>query len=172
MEDLVNKKDIKIYECVIETVDRGLVTYEGFVSYLNYISLDIISILKSGSDASRKSYKDLAHHPHLDCHDLLKFIKVVLPKTISNIVVPRSFFPATLLKNSNEDTIDILYSNQNLENVIQSRQYYIQMVKSVLKILMSMELEPNQIKDLILSCFKYYYLFHHDKNHGASQLII
>ena len=65
-------------------------------------------------------------------------MKVALPKILSNIVVPRSFFPATLLKNSNEETIDILYSNQTLENVIQSRQHYILMVKSVLKILMSM----------------------------------
>ena len=46
------------------------------------------------------------------------------------------------------------------------------LVKTVLKTLLSMELEPSQVKDVVLACFKYYYLFHHDKNHGASQLII
>lgn len=57
MEDLVSKKDIKLYDCVVDSLDKGLVTYEGFISYLNYISLDITSILKSGSDASRKAYQ-------------------------------------------------------------------------------------------------------------------
>jgi hypothetical protein len=35
-----------------------------------------------------------------------------------------------------------------------------------------MELEAGQIKELILNSFKYYYLFHFDKNHSASQFVI
>ena len=101
LEQLNAKKDVKLYESVVELAEKGLVSYEGFILYLNYISLDIIGILRTGSEDAKKKYPDLSRHPHLDCQDLIKFIKVVLPKTLSNIVVPRSFFPATLIQNCN-----------------------------------------------------------------------
>ena len=75
--------------------------------------MDLMSLLKSGTEATKKKYQDLSTYPHLSAPDLLKFVKVALPKTLSNIVVPRNFFPPTLLKASEEE-IDILYSNQNL----------------------------------------------------------
>ena len=56
--------------------------------------------------------------------------------------------------------------------MVNVRQHYSVLIKGILKILLNMDLEPSEIKDLVLACFKYYYLFHYDKNHGASQLII
>lgn len=72
-------------------------TYEEIIAYLNYISLDLISLLKSGTEESRKKYNDQPY-AHLDATDLINFVKFILPKTLMNVIVPRTFFPATLLK--------------------------------------------------------------------------
>lgn len=95
------KKDVRLYDIVIGNLELGISIYEEFIVYLNYISFDITALIKSGSDEAKKSFNDLASHPHLDANDLTKFLSAILPKTLTNIIVPRNFFPPSLLK-SNE----------------------------------------------------------------------
>lgn len=113
LEGIKKKKDIRLYAEVIENLELGVCKYEEFIVYLNYISTDLTTLLKSGTEETKKKYPDLANHPHLDPHDLIKFLSVILPKTLTNAIVPRNFFPPTLLKN-NDENVDILYSNQTL----------------------------------------------------------
>ena len=172
MDNIKSTKDIRLYPLVIESLEKGVLTYEGLVFYLNYISLDIVGLIKSGSEASRARYNDLSANPHLNPQVHLKLAKAILPKTLSNIVVPRTYFPATILKSLDQESIDILYSNQNLENAVQSCKHYTVLIKTILRVLIGSDLEPNQVKDLVLCSFKYYNLFHFEKAHGASQIVI
>lgn len=171
LEQAKKKKDVRLYEAVVESLELGTCTYEEFIVYLNYIGNDVVGLIKTGTEETKKKYPDLSKNPHLDTGDLTKFLSAILPKTLTNMMIPRNFFPPTLLKSTTPE-VDILYSCQTVENVAQNRVHYITIVRTVIKTLLSMELEPSQTKELVLNCFKYYYLFHHDKNYSASQYVI
>ena len=66
----------------------------------------------------------------------------------------------------------MLYSNQILEHLTHTKPHFMVLAKNMMKSLLSMELEQSQIRELVLLSFKFYYLFHHDKNLGASQVVI
>jgi hypothetical protein len=68
--------------------------------YLNFISNDVLSLIKSGTEESKKKYGDLSKSPHLDANDLIKLLNVILPKVLTNMMIPRNFFPPTLLKSN------------------------------------------------------------------------
>lgn len=171
LEGLKKKKDVKLYPAIVEDMELGLCTYEEFIVYLNYIANDVLQIIKSGTDESRKKYSDLSKHPHLDAHDLTRLLVVILPRVLINMMIPRNFFPPTLLRTTDE-AVDLLYSNQCYESIAQSKPHYVTLVRTIMKCLLSMDLEPSQCKELVLSTIKYFYLYHHDKNYGASQLVI
>ena len=94
---LTKKKDVRLCEEVLAISEMLALSYEEVIAYLNYISLDLISLLKSGTEESRKKYTNKPY-AHLDPNDLINFLKFILPKTLMNVIVPRTFFPATLLK--------------------------------------------------------------------------
>jgi hypothetical protein len=59
-----------------------------------------MALIKSGTEESRKKYSDFSKHPHLDPADLTKFLSIALPKVLINMIVPRNFFPPTLLRST------------------------------------------------------------------------
>jgi hypothetical protein len=136
-ESMKWKKDVRLYNEVIGNLELGICSYEEFIVYLNYISTNLTAIMKSGTEESKKRYSDLTRHPHLDSHDLIKFLNVILPKVLINITVPRLFFPATLIKN-NEENVNILYSIQTIENIAQNRSHYNLLLRTIMKTLLTM----------------------------------
>jgi hypothetical protein len=172
LENLKKKKDIRLYSEVIESLEPGACTYEEFIVYLNYIAIDLATIIKSGTGESQKKYPVLTTHPHLDSHDMVGFLNVILPKVLFIVTMPCHFFPPALLQDSTRQNLHLLYSIQTLENIVKNNVHYSRLLKVIMKALLSMELEPSQVKELILNSFKYYYLFHPDKNYSASQLVI
>lgn len=99
-EQVKKKKDVKLYEAIVDGLELGCSTYEEFIVYLNFISNDVLGLLRSGSEESKKKYSDLSKFPYLDANDLVKLLNVILPKVLTNMMIPRNFFPPTLLKST------------------------------------------------------------------------
>lgn len=109
------------------------------ISYLNYISLDLISLVRLGTEASQKVSSSENKYEHLNGKDLIDFLRGILPITLHNIFVPRTFFPATLLDSSTEN-VNMLYSNCNLEHLTHTKPHYLLLMKTSFKCLLEMNL--------------------------------
>ena len=72
---------------------------------------------------------------------MIAFLKAILPKVLTNIIVGGDFFPKTLLKSNNkkieEEEIDVLYSNQILENTVRLCENYKQLVDLLFELIFS-----------------------------------
>lgn len=50
LEAAKKKKDVRLYEAVVDGMELGCCTYEEFIVYLNFISNDVLSLMKSGTE--------------------------------------------------------------------------------------------------------------------------
>lgn len=56
LEGLRKRKDLRLWDAVVDSLELGMCTYEEFLVYLNYISTDLSKMLKTGTDEGLKKY--------------------------------------------------------------------------------------------------------------------
>jgi hypothetical protein len=92
-----------------------------------------------------------------------------IPKTLLNIILANDGLPGALKKQKN---FECLYSNQAIEYLLRKYEKLALLLKQVLLILVSMDLNTVQQKFLMLVTMRYFYVFHFDRKLSSFELVV
>jgi hypothetical protein len=106
----------------------------------------------------------------LDANDLLSFVSACIPKTLLNIILTPEGLPVQLKKTIKK--YECLYSNQAVEYFLKTNVKLSLLIRQIMLILLTMELNSVQQKFLLLIAIRYFYVFHFDRKYSSSEIFI
>ena len=92
----------------------------------------------------------------LNGNDLLTFVSGCIPKTLLNIIMTSETLPPTMKKRK---SFECLFVNHNIEFILRRSTKLVMLLRQIIMVLLTMDLEAIQQRLLMLVTMRFYYLF-------------